>query len=887
MEGKDKKIDGVKKMSQEEVKKSRQVVLEALASAGSEVEALLKVPKKIRTMADITRLKEKSEVKAEAGRFRQALKSKSDQSIKNKARVEDIKKSQPATKTAAEELLSASPDTEPADELDEKTKKLFKEQLRRALNDSDQSDAAKLGLKKASSRVTDVKAAPKDKAAASSTDTQKAGLPSGQAAKEGVGQFEAPARTGMKAAPARSADAEVPALEAEKPKYSRQEIDQEKKQLLSMLNKKTESAADKAAVLPSPDAISVKASPKADVKSKPEKAKKHFNLFAFVKQKGETAPKTQIKSGPSATLAKIAKSGQGALDQSPKRPEQAALPGKAEKAAVEPSKIRGHQDEVLKKEQASPAAPGTAAKPEEKKSDRQKEKAGFFRRLFWPQAQEEHKGENLRHLRKDLKAVHRIENDFVGQQAEDGALLEKLPFKQKLLPLKHKQPDQSGGKQDGPEIPKKAKSGKIPGSKPEPRLISDKVSRVNPFANDYVFDKIVQKEKALAKTEQSQLGPDKRQNKPKSKLKWSWFGLFRKENKDKAGQAKVKGPELKTNLKSGTKELPSSEAEAAKKHDRKKATVKISRKQRRELKKRQREEEKFARIAREIAKKEARKKEKEEVMKARLAHQEQKARRIEAKNALILKIKRKWVIWRGRGRRMCKQMLALSVLVFVIGIFLYSVFLFTVLRFELDSPGLRSISRFLPVPALISEDGIIPYFDYVDAKTELAQTTPAPVSEKQVRIFLIEDIIINKLMDDYGLSIIAGESRIAAKERLAAVLAFDHNINFAPWSRISRIQTLLDNNNFAAIADQYGDDRGQLTLDREETGQNEYYSDLFGLAVGENSRIITAPEGYYIYRCYDKDSRRTYLSYLFIAAVGLDEYLAKEVNDYKLWSLVK
>jgi len=215
-----------------------------------------------------------------------------------------------------------------------------------------------------------------------------------------------------------------------------------------------------------------------------------------------------------------------------------------------------------------------------------------------------------------------------------------------------------------------------------------------------------------------------------------------------------------------------------------------------------------------------------------------------------------------------KKTLTQAIIIFFV---FYLFFVSIVLKFQIDNKISRYISKFLIVPAYITNNGIIQYYDYKDN-----------LKEESIINIAYNDIYKN-LLKKYGLYT---KNKINIEEIKKRVI-FDREINSVGINRIVKISQMIKNKNeFTKIAGKYGDEQGITNIDCSE---NSFDCDenIKNLKVGEISKIIYKEDGYYIYHYYDKNyDDKLNLSFVFVKGISFDEYMQKSIMDYKLWSFV-
>jgi hypothetical protein len=188
------------------------------------------------------------------------------------------------------------------------------------------------------------------------------------------------------------------------------------------------------------------------------------------------------------------------------------------------------------------------------------------------------------------------------------------------------------------------------------------------------------------------------------------------------------------------------------------------------------------------------------------------------------------------------------------------------------------LSKFVLIPAIITEDGLIDFYSYQDIKNNL-QLDDASTKEEIIKNIVLADLYKRFKMSDQGL---------AGLEELQKNVVYDSAINQAPLERIKRIKDLIKNDgDFTSLATKYGDESGELSISSDKASTYDFYNDVKQLELGEVSNVIYTAEGYYIFKNSSQDSVSLNLSYVFVRAKKIDDYLKETVKNYRYFSLVK
>jgi hypothetical protein len=240
-----------------------------------------------------------------------------------------------------------------------------------------------------------------------------------------------------------------------------------------------------------------------------------------------------------------------------------------------------------------------------------------------------------------------------------------------------------------------------------------------------------------------------------------------------------------------------------------------------------------------------------------------------------------------RAEISAKKASYIFVIAMLAGILLYSFWLVAALKFNLYTPVGGIIASYVPTPAIVTPDGIIDYNTYNAIKANISDNG----SDASVKSAIARIIVIGNLAEKYNIPYdIAGSGGIITDElrdELSQKIIYDVTINQVGINRIGKIKQLIDKNgDFVRTANTYGDDQGQIDISDDNRNSVGYASEIADLNTGEVSDVIFTPEGYYIFKCYEKTETDLALSYVFVKAKTLDQYINEAVLKLKMWSWV-
>jgi hypothetical protein len=206
---------------------------------------------------------------------------------------------------------------------------------------------------------------------------------------------------------------------------------------------------------------------------------------------------------------------------------------------------------------------------------------------------------------------------------------------------------------------------------------------------------------------------------------------------------------------------------------------------------------------------------------------------------------------------------------------IYILLIVTIIKTNVDNNALRLIDKRLIIPALITPDGIIDFFQYQDIKNKFN------LDGNDTKKAIIKQIIIGNL---YQRLRVNPNKDI---NELSKVIINDEEINKVSLERIRKIEELIKNgNDFTTVAAKYSDEIGQLDLTAANRTQYSFGEQIANLNTGEISGIVYSTDGYYILKAISKSDTEQQLSYVFIHSKSLNDYLNEAVNNYKVISFV-
>ena len=231
----------------------------------------------------------------------------------------------------------------------------------------------------------------------------------------------------------------------------------------------------------------------------------------------------------------------------------------------------------------------------------------------------------------------------------------------------------------------------------------------------------------------------------------------------------------------------------------------------------------------------------------------------------------------------------LLILIIVCGFF-YTSFTFIILKFDIDNKIVRYFSNYIFVPAFISKDGAVEYYNYQNHIRQIQNESEIDTSQADIdaKLIFTSEFIFNNLLKSHKLpSYKYNQIDESIKNEISKKLLTDTEINQVSLSRIKKVKELIkDNDDFVQISSKFGDKTGSLIINDDNKNEFSYYDTVSQMNEGEISNIILTNDGYYIFRLFAKNDLFIELNYVYINGITLDEYIKTEIEGYKLWSFV-
>lgn len=217
------------------------------------------------------------------------------------------------------------------------------------------------------------------------------------------------------------------------------------------------------------------------------------------------------------------------------------------------------------------------------------------------------------------------------------------------------------------------------------------------------------------------------------------------------------------------------------------------------------------------------------------------------------------------------------ILLFLAGLILLTVVLYLIyavliLRFNADNNLTRLLNSLFPVPAIITNKKIITYNQYRAIHEDV------PVRAERLAL---EEIIIRDLLKKHQV-----KSALTAAE-LNQLVMNDPEINQVAWARMNAIWKEMTAGGFEAVYQKFGDDYSAGEYLTRQEAIKKFGNSLINYGGDKLSPILVGEGGLYIVKVVDNKTDTLGVRYVFIKAIGLDEYTAEEISRLKIIKLIK
>ncbi|MFH1427498.1 MAG: hypothetical protein ABIG60_03140 [Patescibacteria group bacterium] len=242
------------------------------------------------------------------------------------------------------------------------------------------------------------------------------------------------------------------------------------------------------------------------------------------------------------------------------------------------------------------------------------------------------------------------------------------------------------------------------------------------------------------------------------------------------------------------------------------------------------------------------------------------------KNHKFINLIKKFFVF-SSFRSIIKIFIFIVVCLFTLFIIFYLIFSLLLIKFNYDTSITRRIAKCISVPAVVSEVGIIKYYDYIDKTNYLLNNGKSINGIKEA---ILRDLIISKLSKEKKLVEKTNLDSLLNKE-LNKIILKDKEINKVAFLRVEDIKEKIKINDFVEVGEKYGDESGYYY---EAVESKLIYDETRDLANGQLKEILS-DDGYYLVK-----NEKQNILFIFIRGINLDDYLNEEVKNVKAWFLV-
>ncbi|MFH0956158.1 MAG: hypothetical protein V1801_03045 [Candidatus Falkowbacteria bacterium] len=205
----------------------------------------------------------------------------------------------------------------------------------------------------------------------------------------------------------------------------------------------------------------------------------------------------------------------------------------------------------------------------------------------------------------------------------------------------------------------------------------------------------------------------------------------------------------------------------------------------------------------------------------------------------------------------------------------YLVFCLLVLRFKVDNNIVGRVARILPVPAVVTNQGIINYYDFLDIKNNNYDNLNLAEKKNSLAKWLISRNLNRK----YDLSV------DLSSETLFLAFVADKEFNQVGLSRIKKISELLKNVDSIERLSKYADEYSDVIYYNSEDAIKKFGQTVINLSYGQISNVVLRDSGYYIIQAVDNKNGQLGIKYLFVGAKTLDQYISEKLTKIKIFIL--
>ncbi len=216
---------------------------------------------------------------------------------------------------------------------------------------------------------------------------------------------------------------------------------------------------------------------------------------------------------------------------------------------------------------------------------------------------------------------------------------------------------------------------------------------------------------------------------------------------------------------------------------------------------------------------------------------------------------------------------------------LYLFFSLLLIVFKIDNGYTRGIASRIFVPAIISNIGLVEFYDYIDFTKKIKNEYPDYTVEDGDKK-IVEELITNELVKKYRLvTITAAENQL--KQVLNINFLIDKDYNQVGLARINDIEKKINSGETIEDVKKYADSFNYDSYLSGDDVSKKFGETVFNLKVGQFSKILVKDDGYYIVYKYDQRDDILGLKFVFVKGINFDDYIINQARTTKLFHLVK
>ncbi|MDO9399141.1 MAG: hypothetical protein Q7T79_00420, partial [bacterium] len=216
-----------------------------------------------------------------------------------------------------------------------------------------------------------------------------------------------------------------------------------------------------------------------------------------------------------------------------------------------------------------------------------------------------------------------------------------------------------------------------------------------------------------------------------------------------------------------------------------------------------------------------------------------------------------------------KKITVSLMMLFLLLIIFYIIFCEIVLSFGVDNKLVRQVAKYLFVPALISNAGMVDYYSYKDKLVDKSSVWGNNIDIRStVKNDLLKKILYKKLAREYGLT--TGDNNLMVD--LEKRIVIDKEKNQSSLARIAKINDLIKQGKTFEEVKKYSDEFESGVYMENDLAQEKFGKLIIYLSVGQISGILVGDSGYYLIKKNTQNDSSINISYVFIKAITLNDY---------------